>query len=150
MNSRYAELKEKHSKEFNQFPMRFAFDDKQFKKAMEELGLNENDTDKVTSIGYGGLIRKTDVEAYIEMCERHNNEIQNEIENDKTGEGFIKDMFLYELNNHEYIETYDILDTLEALNLTENDILNNKNLETGLRLAKEEYLKLIEESEEEI
>ena len=35
MNS-YVEMKERHQKEVNEFPMKFAFSDEQFKKAMEE------------------------------------------------------------------------------------------------------------------
>ena len=56
--NRYAELREKHQKEFDKFPMKFAFSDKQFKEAMESLGLTENDTDKIIGIGAGGFIRK--------------------------------------------------------------------------------------------
>jgi len=38
MNS-YLELKEKHQKEVNEFPMFFAFNDKQFKEGMKKFGL---------------------------------------------------------------------------------------------------------------
>ena len=57
MNS-YVEMKERHQKEVNEFPMKFAFSDEQFKKAMEELGLTEKDVDKVIGIGAGGFIKK--------------------------------------------------------------------------------------------
>ena len=62
--NKYVEMKERHQKEVNNFPMKFAFSDEQFKKAMEELGLTENDLDKVVGIGAGGFIRKTDVKDY--------------------------------------------------------------------------------------
>lgn len=148
MNS-YVEMKERHQKEVNEFPMNFAFSDEQFKRAMEELGLTENDLDKVVSIGAGGFIRKADVKAYKEMGERQYKEFREAIEKDKVGDGFIKEMFLYELANHEYIITREIDDTLDALGLTDNDIRNNNNLRTGLLLAEKEYLEQYEKQEED-
>ena len=148
MNS-YVEMKERHQKEVDNFPMKFAFSDEQFKKAMEELGLTENDLDKVVGIGAGGFIRKTDVNDYKEMGERQYKEFREAIEKDKVGDGFIKEMFLYELANHEYIITREIDDTLDALGLTDNDIRNNNNLRTGLLLAEKEYLEQYEKQEED-
>ena len=148
MNS-YVEMKERHQKEVNEFPMKFAFSDEQFKKAMEELGLTEKDVDKVIGIGAGGFIRKTDIKAYNEMGERQYKEFKEAIEEDKIGDGFIKEMFLYELGNHEYIITFDISETLDAVGLTEEDIRNNNNLRTGLILAEKEYLEQYEEENQE-
>ena len=132
--NRYAELREKHQKEFDKFPMKFAFSDKQFKEAMESLGLTENDTDKIIGIGAGGFIRKSDLKAYIEMCQRTEKEMQEAIDNDKTGEGFIKEMFKYELANH---------------GLTVEEINNNQALKHGLELARKEYLKSYEREDDE-
>ena len=150
MSNKYDELKKQHSKEFNEFPIFFAFDENQFKEGMQKLGLTENDKDKVVSIGFGGIIRKTDVEAFKGMNIRHKEEIREAIQNDKTGEGFIKDMFLSEMANHEYGYTRDITDTLEACGLSIDDIEENENLKNGLNLAKEDYLKREEEEEESI
>lgn len=147
--NKYVEMKERHQKEVDNFPMKFAFSDEQFKKAMEELGLTENDLDKVVGIGAGGFIRKTDVNDYKEMGERQYKEFREAIEKDKVGDGFIKEMFLYELANHEYIITREIDDTLDALGLTDNDIRNNNNLRTGLLLAEKEYLEQYEKQEED-
>ena len=147
--NKYVEMKERHQKEVDNFPMKFAFSDEQFKKAMEELGLTENDLDKIVGIGAGGFIRKTDVNDYKEMGERQYKEFREAIEKDKVGDGFIKEMFLYELANHEYIITREIDDTLDALGLTDNDIRNNNNLRTGLLLAEKEYLEQYEKQEED-
>ena len=148
MNS-YVEMKERHQKEVNEFPMKFAFSDEQFKKAMEELGLTENDLDKIVGIGAGGFIRKIDVNDYREMGKRQYKEFLKAIQEDKIGDSFIKEMFLYELANHEYIITREIDDTLDALGLTDNDIRNNNNLRTGLLLAEKEYLEQYEKQEED-
>ena len=60
------------------------------------------------------------------------------IASDPTGEGFIKDMFLYELANHEYCITYELDDTLYALDLTLEEIEKDPRLKLGLQLAKNE------------
>jgi len=118
----YEILRNKQQEEFNKFPMGFAFSDEQFKEAMEKLGLTEKDTDKVVSIGAGGFIRKSDVKLFNEMNNRLDKEKKEAIAADKDGTGFIKDMFLYELGNHEYIITYDLTDTLDSLDLTMEDV----------------------------
>lgn len=142
--NKYQELKEKHQKAINKFPIKYAFSDEQFKKGMEELGLKANDYDKVTSIGIGGgFIRKEDVDPFLKLMKKNKKELQDAISEDKTGEGFIKDMFIYELNNHEYCITHDLEDTFEAIGITFNDINKNENLKHGLELAKKEYLKEI-------
>lgn len=48
--NKYIEVKMKYQKKFNDFPMKFAFNDKQFKEGMEALGLTENDINKVIGI----------------------------------------------------------------------------------------------------
>ena len=63
----YQEMKKRQEEELKKIPIKFAFTDEQFKQGMKELGLNENDTDKIVSIGAGGFMKKTDVEAYKEM-----------------------------------------------------------------------------------
>lgn len=133
--TKYNELREKHQKEVNDFPIGFAFSDKQFEEQMQKLGLNPDDTSKVISIGGGGFIRKTDLKAFEEMFERHSKEMNEAIANDKTGEGFIKEMFLFELANHEYSYTHELEDTLEALDLTKEQVRNDQRLKHGLLLA---------------
>ncbi len=146
----YQEMKKRQQEELKKIPIKYAFSDEQLKKGMKELGLNENDTDKIVAIGAGGFMKKTDVEAYKEMQKKHNKEFWTEIAKDKVGDKFIKNMFLYELNNHEYSYTNDITDTLMSLGLSNKDIEENKNLRTGLILAEKEILEAEESEEEEI
>jgi hypothetical protein len=135
MPNQYLILKKQHQEEVNNFPMVFAFSEQQFEEAMEKLGLSVDDTDKIYSIGAGGYIRKTDSEALDEMFERHDREMKEAIDNDETGEGYIFDMFNYELSNHEYGYTLEVEPTLDALGLTMDDINNSKSLKRGLWLA---------------
>jgi hypothetical protein len=137
MSEKYYEMRRRQQEEFNQFPISFAFSDKQFKEGMERLGLSPEDTDKVCGVGGGGFIRKTDKDDLIDLLETHNKEIKTAIAKDETGEGFIFEMFLYELNNHEYGYTGDITDTVHSLGLTIGEVKNDPKLMHGLNLAME-------------
>ena len=136
----YEQLKDKQQKYAKDFPMMFAINDEQLKEGMKKLRLNENDKDKIYSIGGGGFIRKTDSKSFHNMFSNFDNEINNAIKDDPTGENFIKDMFEFELFNHEYDYTGDIEPTLDVLELTLDNINNDEKLLHGLQLAKEKYL----------
>lgn len=146
MKNKYDEIKEKHQKRVNEFPFMFAFSNEQFDKGMKELGLDPSDTDKIVSIGGGGFIRKTDIENYNKMWDELRKEHNDLIEADKTGDGYIKDMFVSELENHEYCITYELDDTLDALELTYEQVINSPTLKHGLELARKE---VIEKDKEE-
>ena len=150
MSETYQEMKKRWQEELKKIPKKFAFTDEQFKKGMKELGLNENDTDKIIGIGAGGFMKETDVEAYKELSQKHFKEFWTEITKDAVGDKFIKNMFLYELNNHEYGYTNDITDTLMSLGLSDKDIKENENLRTGLLLAEKEIIEAQDEEENEL
>ena len=133
--NRYSVLREKQQKEIDAFPFMFAFNKQQFAEGMAKLGLKETDTDKIYSIGQGGYIRKTDSEALAEMLDRHGEEMEKEIAADTTGDGFIYDMFYYELANHEYSYSGSITDTLDCLGLTQEKVNADKRLLHGLKKA---------------
>ncbi len=137
----YQILKDKQQAEFNKFPLGAAFSQKQFEEMMNKWNLTVDDTDKICSIGFGCYIRKDDKDAYLEMIKRHKQERLNAVASDKTGNRYIKDMFLYELANHEYCITYDLEDTLDALCLTVEQVNADKRLLNGLNKAIKQYLK---------
>lgn len=145
--NRYDELKKKQQEKFNSFPVAFAFSNEQLKEGMKKLGLNENDTEKITGIGAGGFIKKTDVKEYINMHKRFKQEIIEAINDRETGKEFAKDMFVSELANHEYGYTRELDETLAAVGFTLLEIDNNENLREGLALALNKYEQ--EEEEEE-
>ncbi len=138
--NKYKEIKDKHQKRVNDFPLGFAFSNLQFKEMMEKWGLKETDTDKILTIGAGGFIRKSDLNEYNRMWKEIRKEEKYLIEQDKTGEGYIKDMFLYELENHEYGYTHELEDTLDALELTYDQVMKSPSLKHGLELARKEIL----------
>ena len=130
----YLALKTKHQKEIDAFPFGFAFSDTQFNEMMvERFGLTPEDTDKIYSIGGGGFVRKCDADAMHDMFERHEKERADAIRENK--DDYLYHMFNYELANHEYSYTGDITDTLDALDLTLDDILTDKRMDEALKRA---------------
>lgn len=103
---------------------------------MERWGLDpEKDTDKLYRIPGGGFIQKKDHDLIRETTERHHSELQAAIDADKTGEGFIYEMFIFELDSHEYSYTGDTEDTLDALGYTANEVLGDPRLKRGIEKA---------------
>ena len=123
MNS-YRKLQDKQQKEMNAFPIGAAFSDKQFTEMMSGWGLTVDDTDKICSLGAGCFIRRADKDAFLEMAKRHTKEMQDAI----------KDIFgpMFEAM---------LTDTLDALNLTAEQVNEDKRLLHGLNKAVKEYLK---------
>lgn len=83
----YVQMKERHQKEMNEFPMMWAFNNDQFAQGMKKLGLQETDTDKIYRIAPGGFIRKTDADKLDEMFTRHTKERKEAMAADIDGTG---------------------------------------------------------------
>lgn len=136
----YDEMKERHQAEHNAFPMVFAFSQSAFEEGLEKLGLKSTDVDQVcTLFGAGDIVRKADVSRYVDMLTRHQKEREEAIKADKTGYGFILDMFASELSNHEFGYTEDANDTLDALGISWEDLNNNPCLNRGFKRACKRY-----------
>ena len=80
--NQYKELREKQQKEFNAFPMFFAFSASQFEEGMKKLGLNPEDTDKIYGTGSGGYYRKADSEELSNLLNKLENELDEAIKAD--------------------------------------------------------------------
>ena len=142
MSETYTQMMKRHHDEFNKFPLGAAFNDEQFDEMMRKWGLEPTDTDKILRLFGGAFIRKSDKQAFDDMNKRHRVEVDEAIKNDTTGAGFIKQMFYYELCNHEYSYTMDPEDTLDALGYTVDDILADERLKNGYALAEAEARKV--------
>jgi len=133
----YLQLKESHQKEFDNFPIFFAFSDKQFAEGMAKFGLAETDTDKIYKLGdTGGFYLKTDGQTLAEMLERHKTEMAEGFKNDE----FLFDAIRYELSNYEFAITFDPEPTLEAIGFSLAD-LENERIKIIFNKAKAQYLK---------
>lgn len=131
----YAELKQRQQAEVNAFPIAFAFGAQQFEEGMKKLGLTPSEREKVVGIGGGGFIRKDDRETLMEMFRQHKRQRKIAAAADKTGNGYLLEMFRYELANHEYGYTRDAEPALEALGLTEQEIVEDERLRTAYLTA---------------
>ena len=134
MKNLYVELQDKHQAEYNAFPMIFAFSNEQFNEGLKKLDATPKE---IVSLGYGSYIRKADVSDFEKMITRLNNEKSEMLNNN---DRYTYQAFLYELANHEYGYTYDIEPTLQALNLTADQVANDHRLVSILNDARTEYL----------
>ena len=113
---KYEELKNKHARRINDFPMAFAFSQKQFEEAKQKLGVT--DSNELLSIPSGGMIRKTDKEAYKKLVKILNEESEEALKDDE----YLLSGFIYELGNHEYCITYNPTDTMDCFGLDVDNI----------------------------
>ena len=128
----YKEFKEKTTRKMNELPIKYAFTNAAFEEAMKELGVElENIKKDVYSVGHGGYMRKSDVQQYLDCMDARDAEFTELIKD----EAFCFDMFVYELNNYEYVITYDIQDTLDALGLSKEQIDASPVLNISLNKA---------------
>lgn len=133
---KYSDLKNKQAKELNEFPMFFAFSQKQFDEGMIKLGVTN--IDELISInGTGGYIKKVDESKLDELFKRHQTELTNAYEDDV----FLIEAYRYELANHEYGYTGDPSDAINAIGLN----TDNKHVFDCLQIAKQKAMKEFEE-----
>ena len=132
--NKYLNLKSKHEKEMNAFPMAFAFSNKQFEEAKKKLNVFSND--ELLSIPGGGMIRKTDNAAFTKMYFDMNEESSKAMEDDE----YLYEGILYELGNHEFCITYDPDDTLRCFSLTKDEVDKDERLSRIFTTARGQYL----------
>ena len=135
--NKYAELRQRQQQEVNALPIGFAFGNRQFEEMMRGWGLDpEKDLDKIYRLGRtGGYYKKTDAQLIHDTFSRHDAELQAAIAEDKTGEGFIYELFLCELDNHEYGYTMDTEETLDTLGYTADAVRADPRLKRGIEKA---------------
>lgn len=134
----YQAFRDMQQNEFNSFPVHFAFGPDQFRAELEKMGLTEKDKDQLIGTGGGGFMLKTDYKKYIELINKLDRELKEQI---NTNDIFAYDMFFYELANHEYIITWDAADALEAVGLSIAELNADKRLLKIFNAAKKAYLK---------
>lgn len=136
----YKAMKDRHQSEVNALPLAWAFSEKQYNEKLAEWNITpeEAKAGAITGIGGGGFIRTSDKELVKGAFKRIADEEAAAIEADQDGTGFIYEMFMYELANHEYTYTGDIMETLDALSITADDLEQSEALRNGLKKAVKE------------
>ena len=99
----YLDLQNKQREELNNFPIAYAFDEKQLEEALEKLGANDV-SECVTIYGHGDIVKKEDASRFVAMLKRHTAEVKELILSDAD---IAMEAFLYEMDNHEYCINYD-------------------------------------------
>jgi hypothetical protein len=123
----YRDFKKEQQDKVDNFPIIFAYSNKQLDEGKLKLGIKDNK--ELVSIGAGGYLKKTDRKSFDELF--------NQLEVDKVNwfknSDNLFNALVYELNNHEYCITGDATDTLESLGLDINNL--TKEQDKILRLA---------------
>lgn len=146
----YSEMKRRQEREYSEFADRStfaAYNNVQFREGMESMGLDpDKDQDKIYHVVSGVFVLKNRSAEMDKLFDRFQQEKEQAIAADKTGEGFIRGMFECELLDHEYPITEDLTETLDAVGLTPDEVNASEALKNGLRLAVEEVMREYEES----
>lgn len=143
MRETYLEMKERHQKEINNFPMAFAFDDDQLKEALQKL--NATIDECCTYLGIGDVMKKTDIPTFKTILKRHTHELKDAMKD----KDFAELAFLYEMDNHEYaINSDGDAEVLSCFGMNEGDLKHMGLLSTYRRAVQRhtnrfEELKLI-------
>lgn len=132
---KYITLKESQQEQVNNFPMIFAFSNKQLEQGCEKLGVKDAESE-LYSIGAGGFIRKKDSKDFNALIARLDEEMQEALKD----YNFLYDALSYELGNHEYCITTNPEPALNVLGFTLEDVKNNDQLRQALNEAANKIL----------
>ena len=124
----YGQMMQRHEEEFGEFPIVFAFSDKQLEEGLEKLGATK---DECTSVAGGGIIRRSDAEALNALMKRLDDELTTAMLDDE----FLIEAMKYELDNHEFGYTGDWRDAVEALGIEELDERQRRCLDVAMGRA---------------
>lgn len=141
MNHRqaYLDLQKRHQQELTDFPIAYAFSDKQLEEALEKLGATKEEC--VTVFGHGDIVKRTDAKALVAMLERHTEEVREALRDPE----FAEAAFLYEMDNHEYaINWSGDEDVLDCFGLTWEK-LSKMGLQMAWNSARNKHMKNAEE-----
>lgn len=127
----YSQLNANIRDKINALPIHWAFSKSQFNEELQEMGLTENDKDKLCTAPGGGFCLKTDLKHILDTLAETTLELDEALKDDD----FCVDAIVYELENHEYCYTGDATDTLECLGLDENDARVKRLLDKAKKLC---------------
>lgn len=136
----YLDLKKEHQKEFEAFPIAYAFNDKQMQEALEKLGATKEEC--VTVFGHGDVVKRENAKALIALLDRQQEELLQHIKDDPD---FAEAAFCYEMDNHEYAINWSAdEDVLGCFGLTFEKI-NEWGLQMVYSRARDKHMKHAEE-----
>ena len=130
----YQQIKARHQADVNAFPMGCAFGDKQLAEMMQKFDLPNDKTGyaQIVSLGAGCFIRRTDIPAWNNMCERHKREMKEFRKSEKE----LIQALRYEFANHECQFSNDTESALANVGLTLSEVESDPEL---LKIYKEAW-----------
>lgn len=143
MNQRqaYLDLQKRQQEEMTDFPIAYAFNNKQLEEALAKLGVTKDEC--ITYMGHGDILKRSDVPAFRAMLKRHLAELHEAMKN----KGFAEAAFLYEMDNHEYAFNYDgDAEVMACFALDEADIAE-MGLTDAYRRARRQHMRNAQEWE---
>ena len=136
----YLDLKKKHEKEVSEFPIAYAFNDKQLEEALAKLGATKEEC--VTVFGHGDIVKRKDAKRFIDMLERHTKEIKQHIIDDIE---FAEAAFLYEMDNHEYAINWSADEDVMGCFCIDWDFIRKHGLQMAYDSARNKHFKQMED-----
>lgn len=136
----YLDLKKRHEKEFEEFPIAYAFNNKQLEEALAKLNATKEEV--VTIFGHGDIVKRENVKPLLELLERHEQELHQRLKDDAE---FAEAAFEYEMDNHEYCINWSAdEDVLAAFNIN-FDFIRKHGLQMAYDRARNKHFKRAEE-----
>ena len=131
----YLDLQKRQRKEFEEFPIAYAFNDKQLKEALKKLGTTKEEC--VSVFGHGDIVKRKDVNKLIALLENQREELLQRMRDDAL---FAEAAFLYEMDNYEYaINLSGDEDVLDHFGITFEKI-NSWGLQHAWTTAKRRHM----------
>jgi hypothetical protein len=132
----YLDFKKRQQREFEDFPIAYAFNDKQLEEALVKLGATKEEC--VSVFGHGDIVKRENAKPLIKLLERHTKELREKLKED---EEFAEAAFLYEMDNHEYAINWSAdEDVLDCFSL-DWDMLRNFGLHHAYDRARRQHMK---------
>ena len=131
----YLDLRKRHHKEFEDFPIAYAFNDEQLDEALDKLGATKEEC--VSVFGHGDIVKRENAKSLVELLENQREEMLQRIKDDPI---FAEAAFLYEMDNHEYaINWTGDEDVLDCFGITFEHI-NRWDLQYAWNMAKRKHM----------
>ena len=135
----YLEMMKRQQQEMTDFPIAYAFNEKQLEEALEKLEATKEEC--CTYLNMGDVMKKTDVPAFKAMLRRHTEELQNAMKNEQ----FAEETFRYEMDNHEYAINWSGDDDVLAALCLDKQMIKDFCLEDAYRRARNSHMRYMEE-----
>lgn len=130
----YQQIKARHQKDLDTFPLGAAFSNSQLEEMMKKFGLPNDKTGyaQLVSLGAGVFIMRKDVPAWNEMSERH----EREMKEFRACREQLTEALRYEFANHEYMYSQDDDAVCRSVGLSSYEVKNDPVLLETYKKAK--------------